>query len=365
MEDKITPEVKSDSLLLRVGLAAFGTILSLVMLEIAIRVVEPRMRETPWSDRPTVWHLPESSRENRDFFYPPAKAPGVFRIVVVGDSFTFGGKMQFDDTFPKRLERTLNLNKTQPKVEVLNWGVPGYATVHEVKLVNWAYDKFDADLVVLEITLNDTELRPYNAKHKHHEDELKSRLDTWLLNHWHTARLVMERYYIRQMNREFMDYYRDLYESSNTWGTFAKSIDNIAHMAEAHQRPVLAAIFPLLSHPLTKNYPFAGYHQKIAAKLQEAKVPYVDLFPFFKDIPNERLQVVPGSDHHPNEVANRIVADALYSELVARKFVPAEAVVKRAHTGSRPLLHAFPPLSENPNEDGEEKDEKVLNDAPG
>lgn len=52
--------------------------------------------------------------------YAKNKQPGITRIVVVGDSFTFGEGVNDDETYPAQLE------KIMPNTEVLNLGVHGY-----------------------------------------------------------------------------------------------------------------------------------------------------------------------------------------------------------------------------------------------
>jgi lysophospholipase L1-like esterase len=57
---------------------------------------------------------------------PGPKPPGVYRIVALGDSFTFGFGVREDQAWPARLAAALNhrLHGT-PRVEVVNLGVPG------------------------------------------------------------------------------------------------------------------------------------------------------------------------------------------------------------------------------------------------
>ena len=52
--------------------------------------------------------------------YELDKRPGVFRVAVVGDSFTYGAEVGDDETYPKRLEMLL------AKGEVMNLGVRAY-----------------------------------------------------------------------------------------------------------------------------------------------------------------------------------------------------------------------------------------------
>jgi lysophospholipase L1-like esterase len=57
-------------------------------------------------------------RESAD--YDAAPAPGVRRVVALGDSFTFGYGVEGPESYPEVLERSLD------HTEVLNLGVPGY-----------------------------------------------------------------------------------------------------------------------------------------------------------------------------------------------------------------------------------------------
>jgi len=85
------------------------------------------------------------------------------RILVVGDSVTFGHGMSDEQTYPYLLEQSLNEyyaeQGEETSVEVINTGVPGNSTYQEY------YDlkrglKFNPDLIVLQITLNDI-IEPY------------------------------------------------------------------------------------------------------------------------------------------------------------------------------------------------------------
>ncbi len=58
----------------------------------------------------------------------PEKQSSVFRILVLGDSMTFGWGVEDDDTFPARIEKYLNHLSPDKKVEVINAGfADGYS----------------------------------------------------------------------------------------------------------------------------------------------------------------------------------------------------------------------------------------------
>ncbi len=90
----------------------------------------------------------------RDRDHDVTKPPGVYRILVLGDSIAMGLRTDdTDDIFPSALERTLRASGRN--VEVLNFGVSGYNTQQEVAMLADRGLAFDPDLVVLQYCLND------------------------------------------------------------------------------------------------------------------------------------------------------------------------------------------------------------------
>lgn len=98
-----------------------------------------------------------NSQGFRDREFPAEKPAGTYRIVAIGDSFTFGIGVKAEDTFPKVLERMLDSESAVNgcKVEVLNFGVPGYNTAQEVRLFSRKALNFFPDMVLLSFVLND------------------------------------------------------------------------------------------------------------------------------------------------------------------------------------------------------------------
>lgn len=85
----------------------------------------------------------------RDNFVPGPKAPGEVRILTTGDSSVYGWGVPPGHTFQELLE--VRLGRTWPgtRFEVVNLGVPGYSSVQSLRLledVGWA---MEPDLVIV------------------------------------------------------------------------------------------------------------------------------------------------------------------------------------------------------------------------
>jgi lysophospholipase L1-like esterase len=82
----------------------------------------------------------------------PAKNPDTFRIMIVGDSLTYGYGVDQRWAYPTVLERKLQKNY---QVEVLNLGISGYQSEDIENLIQKYYASISPDIVVYGICLND------------------------------------------------------------------------------------------------------------------------------------------------------------------------------------------------------------------
>ncbi|MDC0357326.1 SGNH/GDSL hydrolase family protein [Oligoflexia bacterium] len=310
----------------------FGMVIALVAVEAVVRIMTAMApSETAWSDRPRAYYKPELSQTLQDQPYSVVKPANTFRIAVIGDSFTFAPHMQFDDAFPKKLERMLNLNNIVDKVEVVNYGVPGYSTKHEVKVMRQAIAE-QADLVILQLTLNDPEAKPYRPSGLKGINRFGKFLPTKsqrkLFSYWKTAELIAQRLHNSRTHARYIKYYFKFNSKPRRWDRFKAYLKTIAKLSNESSVPLVATIFPLFGLPLDDRYPFHPLHGSIADIFQELNIPYLDLFDAFKHIPLPRIQIIPGVDFHPNEIGHRIAAEHIYDWLTDAQLIPQEFIIK-------------------------------------
>lgn len=89
------------------------------------------------------FHVNKWGYRGRD--WEEKKGPGIFRIMAIGDSSTFGYSNQDDETYPHILEDLLNKNK----VAVLNLGMVAYSSWGSVLDYKLRGSKFDPDLLII------------------------------------------------------------------------------------------------------------------------------------------------------------------------------------------------------------------------
>ena len=304
-----------------------GVAASLGLLELGFRVISVSEKAQTWTDRPAAYYKPSSASSLQDYTYPDEKEAGVFRIAVIGDSFTFAPYMQFDDAFPKRLERMLNLSENTP-VEVINYGVPGFSTGHEVGALKKALTQ-GADFVLLQITLNDPQIKPYQPtglRGGHQFGEFESK--HWVTEYSKLANFIATRLHNTNTHSRYVDYYFDLFSKKKNWEYFSNSLKRLRRVARKAGIPMVAVTFPLFGIPLDKDYPFHPIHQKVQNLLSDLEIENLDLYNAFSGIPLERIQVIPGADFHPNEIGHRIAAEAIYSWLAERSLIPQDTHIE-------------------------------------
>jgi len=89
-----------------------------------------------------------NSRGHRDDEIEIPKPPGVFRILMLGDSFTVGANIEQAEAYPQVLEQILN-RPNGPRIEVVNSGVGGWSPYQYTEYLKNYGAQFEPDLAVV------------------------------------------------------------------------------------------------------------------------------------------------------------------------------------------------------------------------
>ncbi len=92
---------------------------------------------------------------------PAAKAPGTFRVVFVGDSWTYGMGIRGEESFPRVVARLANRHGGQERpVEAWTLALPGYNAWNYTAALGYFFERLEPDAVVLCPSGNDNHSTP-------------------------------------------------------------------------------------------------------------------------------------------------------------------------------------------------------------
>ncbi len=105
-----------------------------------------------------VWEISLNSTGFRDREFPKAKPSSTFRIICLGDSWTFGANVGQQDAYPQRLQALLRQEFPKADFEVFNLGVLGYSSYQGLELLKKNISELFPDLVVIAFAMNDSKI---------------------------------------------------------------------------------------------------------------------------------------------------------------------------------------------------------------
>ncbi|MCC7048155.1 MAG: SGNH/GDSL hydrolase family protein [Alphaproteobacteria bacterium] len=235
---------------------------------------------------------------DRDIDLP--KKPTMKRVLMLGDSITFGWGVPQELAVPQRLDRALRAEG----VEVINSGVGNYNTRMEVEYFLTEGYKLKPDIVVLNYFINDAEPTPsydYSALEKY------SRAYAYFSSRWDSAMRSLG----TARQTDWKTYYRGLYDDGTNpggWAAAAKAIERVADFCREHNIKFLIVDYPELRE--LRPYPFTEVSARLRALAERVGVPYLNLLDSVQNEPPASLWVtVP--DPHPNARATELFAAAM------------------------------------------------------
>jgi lysophospholipase L1-like esterase len=231
---------------------------------------------------------------------------GELRVLMLGDSLTFGWGVTVENTVAERLEALLDEAFPGRRVEVINGGVGNYNTSMEVAWFLSEGIRYEPEVVILNYFINDAEPTPkrkggFLAENFYAYVFLAGKADSIL------------RKYLNRVN--WREYYRLLYDDeADGWQQAAHSINELAGFCEKNSIELRIVNYPELRE--LENYPFADVTEKIRSLARVHRVPFLDLLPAAR-VEDEPDLWVTREDPHPNGRANELFARAIFDWLAA------------------------------------------------
>jgi hypothetical protein len=255
----------------------------------------------------------------RERQFDPAKAPGVYRVAVVGDSFTFGNGIRQQDRYSDLVQSRLPSH-----FEVLNFGVAGANTPEHRAMVGRLLREMHPDFILLQWYVNDTEdddaigrptfapLMPYRPLHNWLNNS--SALYTVANMQWTETQVALG------MSVSYTDYLKRRLGDPHSPDSIRDRnlLRDLIAIAQHANVPIGIVLFPDTAGDLGDRYPFGYLHRRVLDVCAERGITCLDLLKDFAPIKDRQSLWANRLDHHPSARANAIAA-----ERILETFAPA------------------------------------------
>ncbi|KPJ87728.1 MAG: hypothetical protein AMS18_14255 [Gemmatimonas sp. SG8_17] len=255
------------------------------------------------------------------------KPTGVFRIVTLGDSFTWGDKIaETDSTWPAILETALARDAGADRIEVISLAQRGYTTANEAELLQRLGWQFNPDLVIIQFFANDglpsgPDFQSVGGEWLCPQHNLVPvRFRTELVQHSAIIGFLEVQYNALRSSQPCYLQFHQLYDSSSaTFAQFHSALGAIGDSARARRTPTLMLLFPFFAPGewTIESYPLRAVHEQVASMAREEGLWVVDLVPYFAAEGGDwRRWWATRYDSHPNSRAHRLVAAVLADSIL-------------------------------------------------
>ena len=298
----------------------------------------------------------------RDVEHRLQKPDGVFRVLVLGDSFMEAAEVPLEQAFARQLERRAGIAGFD--IEVMSMAVGGYGTLQEYLVFEQFGKQYAPDLVILAFyAINDVSANGeerHNARVRPHLDpgnpaqwqivpvdydylqrhflERSTRHKNWA-NRFVLIRLVNEalRPPRRLHDHIGVSYCKEPAVYTQAWQTTARILNRlqtevlsigsqlvvftVPAMVEVdlyHMQEILSQT----PHPEQFCLESAPGNQRLNQILASREIEFIDLLPAFRKASREDgLRLYPLDDAHWNAAGHALAAERVLAELIARKLL--------------------------------------------
>ena len=282
----------------------------------------------------------------RDKEYSLQKSKNMFRILILGDSYTEALQVNLSNIYTELLEEKLN-KISNISFEVINSGVSGFGTADELKYLETKGLNLNPDMIILQFTLgNDVIDNVYdnnfyyiknsNILNKTYKKKYAHKIEDFFGSYSHFAqflRLSLRKKFSsskEEWERKSIEYHEVIYKKKseedlqkewNETRLYLKKINNICNDKKIR----FAIIFvPLNLHITSEEYDANNaYPNNVLLDFgKEEKIKMLDLTPTFRAESKGNLSLVRWViDSHWRPKPHQWAADAIYNFLIEEKLI--------------------------------------------
>lgn len=253
----------------------------------------------------------------RDDEFPLEKPEKSIRILVLGDSFTFGLGVEQSAIYPEQLERILNREEAEFHYSVLNGGVGGYNTEQELK---WLKEKglaFEPDIVIVGFVLNDVIYRGIsNIDLQPWPIQLLCRTAIYNVLSYAIKSIRLESDPLKRSIATTRKLSEDSGEINELWQECFGYIEEMKALTDPEDIPLLFVLFPW-PNQLLPDQGEQNPQVRLIRHLEKLGIDYVDLLPAYR---KANIDLFTERDNHPSARGHEIAALEIASFLNENTF---------------------------------------------
>ncbi len=258
-----------------------------------------------------------NSKGLRDYEHEYTKKNGTLRVLVIGDSLTFGIGLNYNDIYTTLLEK--NLKKSE-NVEIIKAGVGGYEFSQEYQFYKDELYKYNPDMVIIETSIGDLSIPDIQHFKKNFEFygtdlEQDSKFRVFIKKVCHSC--VFAYYKFKSHDDTFGSHFFQPWENSSLTDGYYNSLLELKKELDEKNTTLVLVYFPLNWQFENSAYSSkANYLPQDKLKLITSKenISFFDLQPYL-DSPGYEKYYQKNSNIYLNSEGSRLVAKILYNNL--------------------------------------------------
>ena len=332
-----------------------GVISALIFAEVFIRLVYPHPLVNQYGNNVSDRYLPykpqplsvtsgtsvsqeyeykykHNSFGFRDVEHTLYKDNNVFRVLGLGDSFTYGVGAGFEQTYLFILENMLNdRSSVHPTVEVIKAGIPRYYPETQRILLQHYGKNYMPDLIIIGFVPNDIIDTHYglDAVVLDRSGYLKTKIanDMGLLGHTlynnsHLLRIVLRRITAYRMSQIYDPKWEEVFVDGgyheDDWIAIENEYSHIVEIANSIGANVIVVHIPGKG-PWNEEHHYPP--KRLASWAQANNVGFVDVLPAMI-VESSKQDLYYSIDGHANPSGYAVIAQQIYDYLVTTDEVP-------------------------------------------
>ncbi len=239
------------------------------------------------------------------------------RILMLGDSVTFGSGVDFEEIYPRLLEQ--KLNESGYDYEIIKTGVGGYEFSQEYDYYFHEGYKYNPDIVIINVVLNDI-FQPDLGRMKENFEKYgdynsqDSAIKSLVKKTCHSCVFIYS--IVHNYNNDYFGVVYKTWENESELAEYSNKLNSLNSELKSKNVTLFLVIFPYADQFGNSRYGLLP-QEKIKSLAKSQNISYIDLTSFL-DVADYKKYYLSYDRLHMNTEGNKFVTEIVYSDLILK-----------------------------------------------